>query len=207
MNETLQNLALPARVGGHISIDYINTLEARQQQGETEYLLSYAHVLAWGQQCETLTDTQVEHALQMAQLQPNAAQLALEFARDVREILYGVCVIVLEHGGLSATDLLPLNDVLARLLPYRRLQASGAGAVWSWADDAPLECVLLPVVVAMSDLLVSEQVRQLRQCPNCGWLFLDTSRNHSRRWCSMEFCGSKVKSKRQYERNRQSGQK
>jgi predicted RNA-binding Zn ribbon-like protein len=58
------------------------------------------------------------------------------------------------------------------------------------------------VVLAASELLTSDEMARVKRCPGCGWLFLDTSRNGMRRWCSMEDCGSEAKSKRQYERKR-----
>jgi predicted RNA-binding Zn ribbon-like protein len=69
-----------------------------------------------------------------------------------------------------------------------------------------LESILHPIVKSAADLLVSTQLQRLRVCadPECGWLFLDCSRNHSRRWCSMESCGNRAKARRFYQRHQQS---
>jgi predicted RNA-binding Zn ribbon-like protein len=50
-------------------------------------------------------------------------------------------------------------------------------------------------------LLTQGQLDRLGECPSCGWLFLDTSKNRRRRWCSMATCGSRDKARRYYERH------
>jgi predicted RNA-binding Zn ribbon-like protein len=93
---------------------------------------------------------------------------------------------------------------LATALAHRRLALESGKATWTWSGEADdLTSILWPVVLAASELLTSEQIMpRVKRCPNCGWLFLDTSRNGMRRWCSMQDCGSEAKSKRQYERKR-----
>lgn len=68
--------------------------------------------------------------------------------------------------------------------------------------------MLWPVVASAAELLVSvEQLPLLRICGlhesgECGWLFLDETRNHTRRWCSMKDCGNRAKARRHYHRVR-----
>jgi predicted RNA-binding Zn ribbon-like protein len=76
---------------------------------------------------------------------------------------------------------------------------------WSWADDpVNLEMPLWPVTRSAADLLTSSDLRSLRLCASdtCAWLFLDTSRNGSRRWCSMRTCGNRAKARRHHARVR-----
>jgi predicted RNA-binding Zn ribbon-like protein len=79
------------------------------------------------------------------------------------------------------------------------------GLAWDWAcaEDA-LDRVLWPVVHDAAGLLTSQELKRVKKCADerCGWLFFDTSRNHSRRWCSMESCGNRAKARRHYERQR-----
>jgi predicted RNA-binding Zn ribbon-like protein len=201
MNETLNALMPPIRLGGHISLDFANTFAERRPVPIGDYFQSYDHLLAWCWHNGQVDDSHAEHCYTVAQKRLEEAQATLEYALDVRETIYGVFSTWLEHGMLQRSDLNGLNTILARLLPHRCLDISDNGCVWAW-DGEHLELILLPIVMAATDLLTSEQIEQVRQCPNCGWLFLDTSRNHSRRWCSMDFCGSKMKSRRQYERKR-----
>jgi predicted RNA-binding Zn ribbon-like protein len=58
------------------------------------------------------------------------------------------------------------------------------------------------MTLSAADLLTTPSVERVRQCPGCGWLFLDESRNHSRTWCDMRICGNRAKAQRHYERQK-----
>ena len=65
------------------------------------------------------------------------------------------------------------------------------------ADDALLRLRIVEAAVA---LLVSDAMLRVKSCPSCSWFFLDVSKNRSRRWCSMDACGSVAKARRYYRR-------
>jgi len=86
------------------------------------------------------------------------------------------------------------------------LEPGGAGFSGSWPAADYLDRPLWPVARAAADLLQSEQLERVGECADdrgCGYLFLDTSRNHSRRWCSMESCGNRAKARSHDRRTRQ----
>src|SRR5207302_22567 len=70
------------------------------------------------------------------------------------------------------------------------------------AEEETLDRMLWPVIRSAADLLVSGEAQRVRRCASetCDWLFLDTSRNHSRRWCDMSGCGNRAKARRHYAR-------
>jgi predicted RNA-binding Zn ribbon-like protein len=70
----------------------------------------------------------------------------------------------------------------------------------TWKIDAALDAVLWPVIHSAGELLLSEELVHVKECPGCGWLFLDTSKNQSRRWCSMDTCGARDKMRRYHKR-------
>ena len=78
----------------------------------------------------------------------------------------------------------------------------GERFAWDWTPENALDRVLWPVVRDAAELLSGEDLDRVGRCAdaNCGWLFLDTSRNHSRRWCSMKDCGNRAKARRHYQR-------
>jgi predicted RNA-binding Zn ribbon-like protein len=102
-----------------------------------------------------------------------------------------------------AADLAAFNAELARSLARSRIVLTAEGFAWDWTDGGDaLDQMLWPVVRDASDLLTSEELDRVGQCADdrCGWLFLDSSRNRSRRWCSMEDCGNRAKARRHYQR-------
>jgi predicted RNA-binding Zn ribbon-like protein len=100
--------------------------------------------------------------------------------------------------------LMTLNSVLAEALKHARVVRSPEGFVWSWAEEDSLDQLLWPVARSAADLLTSDELTRTRECggPACTWLFMDTSKNRSRRWCAMKGCGNRAKSRRHYERKR-----
>lgn len=58
----------------------------------------------------------------------------------------------------------------------------------------------LETAVALSALSLLPEVHRIRICLNCHWLFVDRSRNRSRRWCDMAVCGNRQKAMRHYRR-------
>jgi predicted RNA-binding Zn ribbon-like protein len=196
IKEILYPIPIPAPLGGNLALDFTNTAEFRGDERFIDFLKSYIYVLSWGWQLRQIDDRWAEQMYRAAT--DEAATVVFRQALDFREALYNIFLMVLEG---NKPDLAPLNTVLTDALAHRRVAATNAGFAWEWHDESGrLDGVLWPIALAAADLLASESLGKVRKCPNCGWLFVDTSRNRSRRWCSMDLCGSQVKSRRQYER-------
>ena len=98
-----------------------------------------------------------------------------------------------------------VNGVLADMLGRSRLAPAGGDLAWAWGgDEDALDRPLWAVARAAAALLTGPGLERVRACPGvgCGWLFLDTSRNRSRRWCDMRDCGNRAKARRHYQRSR-----
>jgi predicted RNA-binding Zn ribbon-like protein len=190
-------------IGGNLCLDFTNTAEHRGDAHFRDLLVSYSHWLIWCWRSSTVTEEAAERLLEAADQTPDKAATALRYVVEVREAIYTAFSAIIDHTPEQA-DLTRLNAVLGRI-PPEQLVWTGEGfttvPISTGATD-DLERPLWPVALAAKELLLSEQLGQVRKCPNCGWLFVDTSRNGKRRWCSMDYCGSKVKSRRQYERRR-----
>ncbi|MEO8396776.1 MAG: ABATE domain-containing protein, partial [Chloroflexota bacterium] len=167
-----------------------------------EFLRSYTSVLAWCWRNRLIDDAEMERLNTLSVDRSAEAEAAFNQAVELRETIHRLCRAVISSDSPAAADLDFLNQTLANVQPQRRLEANDQGFAWAWVQSDDLAHILAPVVLAAADLLTSDELQRVRQCPNCGWLFVDTSRNHSRRWCSMDFCGSKLKSRRQYERRK-----
>jgi predicted RNA-binding Zn ribbon-like protein len=155
-------------------------------------LSDYAHLLEWARGAGAITASTAESLERLAQAKPAAAAAALRVAHRVRDIVHDVYTAVVAGRTPDPTD---LNAELSRVLPRRQLD----GSHWVWRDaERELESPIWPVVLAAGDLLTSPDAARLRICakPDCGWLFVDRSRNGFRRWCSMADCGTREKSRR-----------
>jgi len=100
-----------------------------------------------------------------------------------------------------------LAEALGRLRISPR-ESSGGGspaARWTWLGaDERLDALLWPVVWAAARLLTSDEAHRIRVCagPDCGWVYVDRSRNRLRRWCQMKTCGTAAKTRRRRRRQR-----
>lgn len=196
----LENHNFPVRLGGDLSLDFVNTAEFRDSTRCIDSFQSYAHLLGWCREVGIVDAVEYDHLGELAEQQPAEAADAFRIALHLREMLYRIFTAVIVEKQPQSEDLAQLNDALRTAA--RCIQPVGNSFVWNWAQHDYVAQVTQPIALAAANLLTSDRLQWIRQCPNCGWLFVDTSRNHSRRWCSMDFCGSKIKSRRQYERRK-----
>ncbi len=199
-----ENLLAATRLpllGGNVCLDFVNTAEFRGSDRTIECLASYQHALAWCVHASLIDAREAQRLMNAAARQPGQEHKALAQILQIREVLYRIFAALAQKKMPGAAALKPLNAALAQIAGQRQLLASGGTVTWRWSVDAArLDPMLAPLTLAAAELLTSAEIEKLRQCPGCGWLFLDTSRNHMRRWCSMAFCGSQDKSRRQYAR-------
>lgn len=136
---------------------------------------------------------------------PDGGAAAFEQAIRFREALYRVFAAIATGQSPGKDDLGAVNGVLAETLGRSRLASVDGGFAWAWdGEESGLDRPLWAVAYAAAALLTGPQLGRARVCPGagCGWLFLDTSRNRSRRWCDMGICGNRAKARRHYQRRR-----
>jgi predicted RNA-binding Zn ribbon-like protein len=189
-------------LGGHLSLDFANTLEWRGSARERDWLTGYEALVAWALRAGAVDGREAEELRAYADWAPGSAAEVLAEARALREAVYPVAAALAAGGtpeALEVADLESLNRRLAPLLGETRLSATAGGLVPAWggaSDD--LARVLWPVARSAFDLLSGNAAGRLRECAgsDCHWLFLDRSKNGSRRWCAMSNCGNLAKARR-----------
>ena len=185
--------------GGDPALDFANTKSWREPgDRRSDRLESYADLVDWGWQAGVVEDGVARRLLDAARREPARAAAELEQAKRVREAIFEGFAALAAGEPVPDRALAGLNVSLPAAMSRLRLEAGEAGAVWAWSPEESLERVLWPVVRAAGDLLTSPEREQVRECASdtCGWLFIDGSRNHSRRWCDMKVCGNRVKVRR-----------
>jgi predicted RNA-binding Zn ribbon-like protein len=193
--------------GGALCLDFANTLDDRPSSRPNDFLRSYADLVAFGQQTGTLTELEAAGLLDAADRRPADAASALARAIDLREVIYRLFVALADGRPVPPTDLAALNGALAEGLAHARVVEGDVSREirfgWAWTvDPLDLDRPTWPVTRSAADLLTTLDLRSLRLCASesCAWLFLDTSRNGSRRWCSMRTCGNRAKARRHHAR-------
>lgn len=200
-------------IAGVLCLDFVNTLDPRIVTDDgtipRNYLTSYEELVAWGQHVEILNRDQAQRLMQEAHQHPEQIQAALNQAIALRETIYAVFSAIAQHRDVSAEALAILHSFYSQAISHARLQAEGDRFQLAWAlDSGDLLFPLWSVASSAVDLLLRGERERMKQCPidgeGCGWLFYDTSKNNSRRWCSMRTCGMQSKDRRRGKRLRPS---
>lgn len=199
-------VAGPDLVGGRISLDFVNS-EGGTRNGPPEWITGYGDLLTWAVHAGVIEADLADRLETRAADAPEEAARIAERAVRLREALYRVFVTAMEGEEPAAEDLAVIDEELGRALAHLRISPAGTqDGPWRWRfeDDQQLGRVLWPLVRDAADLLVSDELARLGECSgeDCAWLFVDQSRNHSRRWCDMAVCGNRSKARRYYERSK-----
>ena len=190
-------------IGGILCLNFANTLYGHGETPVHEYLFDYRDLVLWSRHAEVLTDEETRQLLQEVKLHPTEAEAVFQRAVQLRETFYRVFENI-AHSRLPASDDLNRIHVTWREnLNHSRLVRVPDGYALDWVPDPALGRVLWPIADSAMDLLTSDMLERVKQCGGCDWLFLDQSRNHMRRWCSMDKCGNRSKMRRRYARKKQ----
>ena len=190
---------------GVLCLNFTNTLDWRFTDHAKERMNDYSDLIRWGRAAGALPQGCAERLLQIAGQQPEKAAATYKAAIKLRETIYRLFANISEQEGqVNPADIEFLNRSLSNSLSHMRIIPAPHGFTWDWAESPEsLDRVLWPVTRSAGDLLASDTLHRIGQCADdrgCRYLFLDTSRNGSRRWCSMEACGNRAKARRHYSR-------
>lgn len=191
-------------IGGPLCLDFTNTAHGRGTPGHTDNLVDYAALIAWSKHARAIDRNEAEALMAAAARHPRAAEAVRRRAVELRERLHRCFLALNRRGKPEPGDLQGINEELVHALPHARLEPDGGGFTWTWDKAPALDRMLWPIVRSATQLLTAPELSRVKQCAGrgCSWLFLDTSKNGSRRWCEMEVCGSRAKARAYYARRK-----
>jgi predicted RNA-binding Zn ribbon-like protein len=188
---------------GALALDFANTAEWHASKQPQEWLQRYDNLLSWSLAAGLLTRRTAMDLRRKASSHLAQANAALKRAIELREIIYRIFACIAHDQSPSTDDLASLNRAWAEAMGRVKVVPAEGGFQWRWEGEESLEQMLWPITRSATDLLTSSDLKKVGQCADdrgCGWLFIDTSRNQTRRWCSMESCGNRAKARRYYKR-------
>ncbi len=197
-NRSIETLDLCANA---LSLDFVNTVDSRVDTNSFDYLGRYEDLVQWLGREGSLVNQERDRLLAEVEAHPRRAARLLGEARRLRETLYRLFLVVIRGGTAATGDLDAFNRWLGRALSRQCLTATAEGFSLTWSSEPPaLDRVLWPVLESAAELLANGPKDRIRECDEveggCGWLFLDTSKNGTRRWCDMRTCGNVAKVRR-----------
>jgi len=172
------------------------------RKGEPQEKLNDAHgLLDWALQAGIISGTEAARLHEAAQRDPVEAEALHGRALSLRETIHRLFKAAADGVDPDGRDLEHLNEELAQALSHMKLTRIGPALTLQLQGDAA-EKILWTLAHSAAQLLASPSLTRVKECgdPRCGWLFLDTSRNQSRRWCSMDDCGNRNKARRHHQR-------
>lgn len=185
-----------------LCLDFANTLSWRTSGKPEEKLGSYAALVEWGQKAGIVSARQARAMFKAAQPSKGIMKRAIR----LRESIYRIFATQAAGRRALPSDLAILNETVREALGHLQLVPNAQAFAWRWpAGSDAARRILWTVARSAAELLTSDHLRAVRECAGegCGWLFLDLSRNRSRRWCAMSDCGNREKARRHYQRVRQ----
>ena len=187
-------------VGGDLSLDFTNSVGGKRGLRTREHLNTYGDFVSWSKQAGLLNEGRSLQLLQLAERQKEEADKVLSRGVKLREAIYNIFSAAIRHQPPCSTDLGALNSELALGLNRLRVVPGAGGFGWSWeAQSLSLDEPLGPIARSAAELLTKEHALEHVCCcegDTCGWLFIDSTKNHSRRWCDMRDCGNRAKVRR-----------
>ena len=186
-----------------LCLDFTDTVDWRTSGHAKDTLDTYAALLEWSRKKGLLDQKQV-NALGREAASDDFAPVLAEAVR-LREAIYRIFSSIANKGRAPPRDLEILNEYLAKSLSRMAVKETRGGYEWGLSCETAPEMMLYQIAESAAMLLTSEDLPRVRECANeeegCGSLFLDCSKSQTRRWCSMESCGNRAKSRAFYDRH------
>ena len=191
---------------GHPVLEFTNTVSNHASEHPGEKLFSYEDLLAWMGKVGLMTEEPLQTLKRRAASRPQESAALFAKALELREAVYRIFVAQTKGKPPVDADLTILNSALVHLTSGAQVVYRSDRYEWEWNFDAnAVEAPLWILALSTVNLLTSENLKWVGQCADeegCGWLFVDTSKNHSRRWCDINDCGNRAKQRRYQQRAR-----
>jgi predicted RNA-binding Zn ribbon-like protein len=199
MAKSPRTTPLPAEsVDADRVLAFVNTLSSRPTAAPVERLVSYEALVEWAREQHLVSAAAAERLLTEAHRHPHQAALVLSRAKEFREALNGLATAI-DAGKQPPADVLAtISDALARAYANGRLVPHDGTLQWVAGAEDDLERIIWEIGRAAGRLVISPRLSRVRACAagDCGWWFVDDTKNRSRRWCDMTLCGNREKLRR-----------
>ena len=187
---------------------FVNTLSGRPTPAPAERLTSYDALVEWAREQHLVSAAAAERLLAEARRHPHQAAAVLSRAREFREAINALALAIEQQRQPAPAVLATISDRLADAYAHGRLVPHDGALQWTFSAEedlsrrsaakADLDRVLWEISRAAGRLVLSPRLSRVRSCAaaDCGWWFVDDTKNHSRRWCDMKICGNREKVRR-----------
>ena len=192
--------------GGVACLDFANTVAFRPTERPCDGLREYGDLLAWSKLAGVLSADECARLTTLAVQDEPAAFVALESARSLREAVFNLFQSLAAGQSADPADLAIITAWRIDGMKRATLSMQAGGFEFAVApEEVTLTRPLWPIAESATQLLLSSDWRRVHRCPgdDCGWLFLDRTKNGNRRWCDSADCGNRARGRAYAQRQRQ----
>jgi predicted RNA-binding Zn ribbon-like protein len=183
-------------------IDYTNTADWRGKEESTEYINQYHDLIDWAELTELVEKQTAAKLREVAKRDPLKAQEAHTRAIKFREAAYNTLVSISNTKPANLEDKKIIDSETGFMYKHIKLDLDSQRITLD--DENNPEYILWLLVKDFVDLITSDEIERVKRCASdeCGWLFIDSSKNRSRKWCNMRGCGNRAKARRYYSKKK-----
>ena len=199
---TVENLNL---VGGSLCLDFANTVSWGGGLNSNDYISGLSDLVVWSQHAGMLTAADTERTLAKASELEGEGERVFKRSVRLKKTIFDIFFSIAEKKAPKEDDLSTLNSFLSEAMEKLRIGRMDGGYAMEFdKNEDSFDWLLYPIIRSAGELLVSDQLGRIKKCGDseCGWLFVDVSKNKSRRWCDMKDCGNRAKANRFYQRKK-----
>jgi predicted RNA-binding Zn ribbon-like protein len=185
-------------VAGHLVLDFANTIDDPEGPARFDHIATFTGLLSWSMRAGALSPERGKRLQRAAARQPRAAAAALRKAHVLRHVLSGTFTAVATHSGTPTTYWAELHPFVKDAISHAEITPTTGAREYqlAWPPSEDFTAMLWPIAQAALALLTGPDLDRVKRCAGCPWLFLDQSKNASRRWCAMNDCGTEEKIRR-----------
>ncbi len=190
--------------GGQLSLDFINSVGGRVDMIGNDYTIikdkinNYEDLVDWAKTVGILNEATTRNLVSLISQKGKVTNKIFERAIKLRESLYRIFLSIAKNCVPPREDIEMLNNECSAAREQQKLVYTSGKFSWNYELADEPDSMIWQVALSGAELLLSDKLNRIKQCPgdNCGWLFLDSSKNGSRQWCDMKDCGNVAKVRR-----------
>jgi predicted RNA-binding Zn ribbon-like protein len=186
-------------VGGNLALDFANTVDDPYAPARFDHIENLPRLLRWARTVQLLSERQHDELAVLEREQPAVTATGLRRAHALRRAVQAVFGAIADGQAIPEQPWRDLRRSIAEAIGHADLTGDHAHVDLVWPSGS-LDAVLWPIAYAAHELLTGGQLGRVKRCAACPWLYVDHSKNSSRRWCTMDDCGKSEKMRRYVER-------
>ena len=189
--------------GGCPCFNFINTKGTWKKEKSKDFLTNYSDILTWLERQKVVEEKYVEQLKDLANSNYSSTHIVFKKLLDFRELVYLLFSQFASTKQLSQSLIQRFNQFLKRYGANLGLQVNNSQLIFYprlYAKN--LEEPLWLLIHFTKEIIENEPFKKIKECPECGWIFIDRTKGNRQKFCNPNICGARVKMRKYYQRKK-----